>query len=524
MKTLTRVTAAAFCLALAAAVASAAPASAKDDDGPLGEAIDKILAAQSLQGSQADVVVSDAKTGDVIYDHNGDGRAIPASLTKTLTSTAAMDTLGPDFTFTTDVASTGTVRHHTLAADAYLRGTGDPTMLAADYDKLAKSLADKGIKRIDGDLVADDTAYDDTRLGLEWAWDDEPYYYAAPVSALTIAADDDYDAGSVVVTVKPGASEGDKPKVSFSTPSGYLKVDNRATTAAKGADSTLGVDRTHGGNTFVISGQIPVGADPDQEWMAVWEPTGYATAVFRSALRDHGITVSGHTRLGKPTPSGAKSLATHDSMPLSKLLVPFLKLSNNSHAETLAKAIGRKVSGKGTWSAGLKQIRSYASQHGVDTKTLIQADGSGESRRNFIPAKAFNDLLVGVRSEPWFDTWYNALPIACHSDRLDGGTLRSRMCDTPAEGNVHAKTGSMTGVNSLGGYVTDADGRQLVFSIVLNDLVDDAVTGIQDSIAVTLASYKRGDAASVRELGKIPQPKRHAPNGLECSWVKPIVC
>ena len=496
-------------------------AQAQEPDDDLGKALDAILKDEAFDGSQVGVVVADAGNNEDIYNHNGDMRAVPASNNKLLTSAAAMQALGGDYTFDTDLAAEAEPSGGTVDGDLYLRGTGDPTMLAEDYGKLAKKLAKSGVDSVSGDLVADDTAYDSVRLGTEWGWDDEPYYYAAQTSALTVAPDEDYDAGSVIVNVEPGSGDGADAKVSLTPDTDYLEVSSTATT---GGETDLTVDREHGTNKITVSGTIKAGDDPTQEFMSVDEPTGYAADIFAKALADAGIELSGDVRLGETTPDGAKSLAKRESMPLSELLVPFMKLSNNMHAETLTKAMGREDTGKqGTWDSGLKVIESFLADHGVATDKLRQADGSGMSRWNIIPPEQFTALLSDLKGVKWFDTWKKSLPIACEEDRLVGGTLRSRMCDTPAAKNVHAKTGSLTSVSSLAGYVTDADGRELVFSVVTNDYVADSVQALEDKIAVTLASHSQDKPVSESGV-KVPQPDTEAPSGRECSWVKPIAC
>lgn len=489
----------------------------------LSATIDVILADPRLDGAQAGVVVADARTGDTVYQRNGDRRLIPASTTKLLTSAAALELLGPGHRFTTDVRTDGTRRAGVLAGDLYLRGGGDPTMLAADYDALAAQVAAAGIRVVRGDLVADDTRYDATRLGPDWTWDDEPYYYAAQISALTVAPDTDYDAGTVIVTATPGGSAGARPEIGLTPSTGYLRIDNRATTVATGPTS-VSFERAHGSNTIVVTGQIALGAAPTRDWVTVWEPTGYAADVFRSALRRHGVRVIGRTVLGRTTPAGSVGVAHHDSMPLGELMVPFLKLSNNGHAEVLTKEIGRVLTGSGTWSAGLTAISEYVADTGMDTGALRQRDGSGLSRRNLIPPAEFVDLLVAVRAEPWFDTWYAALPMAGDADRFVGGTLRSRMRGTPAAGNVHAKTGSLTGVSGLSGYVTDADGRLLAFAVVTNNYLASSVKILEDQIAVTLASYSTTATSSARIRPPSAPGTPRTPEGIECSWRKPVTC
>ncbi|MEV0650480.1 D-alanyl-D-alanine carboxypeptidase/D-alanyl-D-alanine-endopeptidase [Phytomonospora sp. NPDC050363] len=494
-------------------------------DARLAEILDGVLGDPRLEGAQSTVQVRDAATGETVYDHGGDHAGIPASTMKLLTSAAAMDILGPEHRFVTDVRTDGSLRHGVLDGDLYLRGTGDPTMIDADYDDLARQLAEAGVTAVTGDLVADDTWFDSRRLGLEWAWDDEPYQFAAQVSALNLSAfDTDYNTGTVFIEVIPGA-EGTTPRVRIDPPSKYVKVSNTAKTVAADGEYDVWIERRHGSNVIDVSGTIPVGAEPAADLASVWEPTGLVAEIFRTAMKKHGITVLGGTRTGRATPENAEVLAARKSMPLSEMLVPFMKYSLNSHGEVLVKTIGRAVSGEGTWDAGLSAIGDYLTAKGLDDGKYVIGDGSGMTRRTYVPTAEILDLLVAVRSEPWFATWEAALPVAGDPDPLVGGTLRSRMRGTPAAGNVHAKTGSMTGVSTLSGYVTDADGRALVFGVQLNHLVtQESVRPIEDMIAVALASYSRTAPPETMLAPSLPEPGPEQPVGLECSWVTPKVC
>ncbi|MQY13541.1 D-alanyl-D-alanine carboxypeptidase DacC [Streptomyces sp. RB5] len=510
--------------ALALGLTVSTPASSAPDDDALRQQLTNILADPRLDGAVADVIVADANTGERIFEHSPNTRLMPASNTKLPTSTAAVELLGADYRWSTDVLAAGDRNGTALRGDLYLRGTGDPTMLAADYDALAAQVAAAGITQVTGGVVADDTRFDSNRLGNSWAADDEYSYYSAQISALTLAPDTDYDSGTVIVEAFPGAKAGDKPVVKVTPPNSYVKIDVRGTTVAAGQRDTLGISREHGNNTVVIDGDIPVGASATKEWIAVWEPTGYAAAVFRDALEAHGVRVLGGTRLGVAAPADAEPVATHDSMTLGQLLIPFLKLSNNMHAEMLVKTIGYEKSGAGTWSAGLSRISAYLSSLGVNTAQLRQVDGSGLSRMNNISGEAFVKLLTKVRAEPWFQEWYDALPIACVPDRFTGGTLRSRMCGTKAAGNVRGKTGSLTGASSLSGYVTDADGRELVFTVQLNNYMASSVKDIEDKVGVALASYSAESAPATLTTGPSATRSTAPAADLECSWQKPRMC
>ncbi|MGX1884575.1 D-alanyl-D-alanine carboxypeptidase/D-alanyl-D-alanine endopeptidase [Streptomyces sp. NPDC055287] len=522
----TRAWAGPVAVALACALTWSSPSTtvAGPSDTGLKGAIDTILTDARLDGGAASVVVADAVTGETLYQRDSGDRLMPASNTKLPTSAAAMAILGPDYRYRTDALATGARHGSVLRGDLYLRGTGDPTTLAADYDDLAAQVAASGVKRITGRLVADDTRFDTQRLGRSWAADDESSYYSAQISALTVAPDTDYDAGSVIVTAAPGAEPGAAPELALTPRTGYVDLDVRATTVPAGRPRTLTVEREHGSNTIIVTGDIPVGAAPAKEWVSVWEPTGYAAAVFADALTAHGVRVTGGpTRLGRPTPKDAEPLATHTSMPLKELVRPFMKLSNNMHAEALTKTIGHETAGSGTWAAGLAGISAYLRKEGVNTATLRQVDGSGLSRMNTIPAAEFTKLLRAVRTTPWYADWYGSLPVACDPDRAIGGTLRSRMCKTPAALNARAKTGTLTGASGLSGYVTDAGGRELVFSIVLNNHLAASVKSIEDAIVTTLASSTEKATTLVRPI--TPRAATATTDtGLECSWRKPTPC
>ncbi|MGW5474055.1 D-alanyl-D-alanine carboxypeptidase/D-alanyl-D-alanine endopeptidase [Streptomyces chartreusis] len=503
---------------VAAVLGPGAQAGADSDRTGLPEAVDTILGDPRMEGGVAGVVIADAASGELLYQHLPSTRLMPASNTKLATSAAAMEILGPDHRFGTDVLATGRQSGSRLKGDLYLRGTGDPTLLAGDYDALAERIAAAGITRVDGRLVADDTRFDDRRLGRSWAADDESSYYSAQISALSVAPDTDYDTGTVIVTVRPGAAAGDEPVVTVTPDTDYVDIEVDADTVAAGGANDLTVEREHGTNTVVVSGTTPVGGAGAKEWVTVWEPTGYAAAVFRDALAKHGVKVAGPTRTGLVTPTAARRLASHDSMPLKDLLVPFMKLSNNMHAEILTKAMGHKVSGEGSWGAGLAAIGGYLKGVGLDTGKLRQVDGSGLSRMDNFTAGQLVQLLLAVRSEPWYADWHRSLPVACAPDRFVGGTLRSRMCGTPAALNARAKTGSLTGASALSGYVTDAGGRELVYGIVLNNYLASSVKPLEDAIVVTLArsTAETAGPAAVRGSGTGAD--------IECSWRKPALC
>lgn len=198
----------------------------------LQQQLDALLADPRFEGSQVGLVVRDATTGETLYDRNGGTRLLPASNTKLFSSTAAMHTLGAGFRFHTDVLATAPVRGGKLRGDLYLKGYGDPTSLESDYVALAQQVAKSGVRQIDGDLIADDTYFDKVRLGDTWSWDDEPFYYSAQISALTLAPNTDYDSGTAIVDSLPGATVGAPVKLTMEPANSVIKLVNTATTGA----------------------------------------------------------------------------------------------------------------------------------------------------------------------------------------------------------------------------------------------------------------------------------------------------
>ena len=488
----------------------AVPASAQADDA-LSRDLDAIIGSPALDGADVGLVVRRADTGAVVFAREGDRRGQPASNGKLISSAAALEILGPDHRFRTTVAATGRARAGVLAGDLHLRGTGDPTMLAADYDALAAKVAGSGVKLVQGRLIADDTWFDSVRLGTGWAWDDEPYYYNAQISALTVSPDTDYDAGTVIVRVAPGAA-GQPAAVTTDPPTDYVTIANTAVTGPPGSASSVSVERQHGTNVIAVRGSIPAGGAVESEWSTVSEPTGLVTSLFRDALTRHGVQVLGGTGTGA-TPADARVLGERLSVPLSQLVVPFMKLSNNMHAEILVKTAGRAVFGEGSWTAGLRAMTAELGEWGVDAAALSLRDGSGLSRMDQVSPDQVAALLLAARREPWFGVWYDSLPVAGKSDRLVGGTLRNRMRGTPAEGNVRAKTGTLTGVSALSGYVTTADGTPLVFAMISNNTLTSAKP-FEDAVAVRLAGHRDGATPPAVRVAPEPAPES------ECSWTR----
>lgn len=456
----------------------------------LRQEIDKITHGSRLSNSVCSLAVRHAETGELLYGKNADCGITPASSLKILTAAAALETLGANHRFSTAVLMDGTLDQGVLNGNLYLCGQGDPTLRKSDLDNFAATLARRGVKKVAGDLVGDDTWFDAVRLSPGISQEDESYYYAARISALTLSPNADFDAGSIKVDVKPSRI-GRPVKVILAAGSAFMEVDNRAVTVPKNKANTLLIERKAGTNKIIITGNAPIGSAGTKEWISVPAPAAYALYNFRLALAESGIAFSETSKIldGK-VPETAQLLISKKSMPLQKLLVPFMKLSNNSHAEVLAKEMGKAVYGDGSWKSGLRIMREFLSGLGLDESRWIFEDASGMSHTNKITASELSKLLYYVRSRPWFPHFFNGLPLAGAHGRLVGGTLRRRFKAGAAQKNAIAKTGTLTGISSLSGYARTKDGEWLIFTFLTQEFTTPTVPAI-DQLVEAIAQSKK---------------------------------
>ncbi len=456
----------------------------------LKDKIDDLLEDEALYGAMAGVSIRHADSGEVVYERNAHLRLTPASNTKLFTGAAALETLGPEYVFTTELWTDGDMDDGTLNGNLYLRGKGDPTLTAKDLASMAAFLREQGIKEIRGDVIADDTWYDNIRLSDGIQWSQESEYYAAQVSALTVSPDQDYDAGTVLIRVSPANKEGQPATIEVTPDNVYVEIVNRTKTVKSKKDDELKVERKHGTNTIIVEGPMETNEPVSESWIAVFEPTGLVSELFHQSLVKEGIRVQGsHTKIAE-TPEEATRLYEHSSMALKELFLPFMKLSNNGHAEVLVKEMGKFIHDEGSWDKGLDVIGTEMRRLGVNMDTVQLNDGSGMSATNFIPAHEISQLLFQVQVKEWFPEFRRSLPVAGNKERFVGGTLRDRMQGTEALENVRAKTGTLTGVSSLSGYVTTKAGEPLIFAMVFNHFLVEDVDEIEDQLAIILSEHQ----------------------------------
>ncbi len=442
----------------------------------LAAGIDSIIGAPPLDRTHWGIEVFDPASGRVLYAHDADQHFIPASNTKLVATTTAMALLGPDFRYETPVyALTRSGARDSVATGLVIVGSGDPTLsdaFTATHPGMLAAIADSvraaGIRRIDGDLVVDASAFEERGVDPSWELGDLIWYYAAPINAFAVAE------GTRRLVLLPGYLPGQPAGVRFLGPDPRTAVQNDLMTGPSDARRRFNAERRPGIDTLFLAGIVPAGAAPDTQTLTVVEPAAYAGRALRAALAGRGIPVSGAVRVVYDTaearalgvgPGRLHSIRVADwtSPPLAEIVTAILRPSDNWMAEQVLKTIGLQKQGWGSWRNGIAVEDEFMTgQVGVDSAALWLRDGSGLSAQDLLTPAAIVRILSYVRTQPWAPDYMTALA----APGLKGSTLSHRL--TALEGRLHAKTGSITHVNSLSGYLRTDSGRELVFSILSN--------------------------------------------------------
>ncbi|KYG92261.1 D-alanyl-D-alanine carboxypeptidase [[Bacillus] sp. KCTC 13219] len=442
---------------------------------------------KNIGKSHTSVSLRSLTTGNVLYEHNGQALMKPASTLKLLTGSAALHVLGRDYTFSTELFIDGVIADATLYGDVYIKGGGDPTLQQQDFLTFAKILKRHGIRKIQGNLYGDDSAFSGNALTPGIAKEDETEYYAARISALTMSPNTDYDAGTVIVQIT-GDKTTQPPSFSVLPNASGMKFVNQARTVAKTGKNTLTVKRQYSSNTVIIAGNIPQGSTV-KEWVTLQDPTINTLHAIKNTWQSTGLNISQVTVGRKVIPATASKLYTKESLPLHKLYPVFMKLSNNSIADILVKTLGLEMYGEGNTENGVAALRDYAYSLGLNTKQWRLEDGSGMSHANRVSANELTALLAKMQQQSIYTNFYQGLPIGGQEERFVGGTLRKRFDTNALRGRVVAKTGSITNVYTLSGYVTAKSGRQYAFAIMTDKKNAQALKQIDQLVEVIIQHY-----------------------------------
>src|ERR1700694_3499903 len=411
------------------------PASSRAE---LRHLIDSLTTQLQFRNAQWGVLIVNPRTGDTLYSKDAGKLFMPASNMKIITSAAALTLLGPEYRYKTTFLTNGEKRDSLLDGNLLVIGRGDPTVsdrmrgtATTVMDALADSLRAHRIRQISGSLARVGNAFPDSIYGYGWEWDDLGEYYGAGVDETVL------NEGMAPTKLRPPPDT-----VRDSLYSGPSKNPAKA----------------------------------------------YLDA-FHDALVRKSIRMDGPVRGDSifPTPFKIDTLFVLVSPPLREILPAMMKASQNQIAEILLRTIGLERGGLGTADSARKIVGQQLLAWGVQPDGFVIRDGSGLSDQDLLTPETIVRVLDRIQRDTAFAAFYNSMPIA----GVDG-TIDTRMKGTPAEGNVHAKTGTLARSHSLSGYVTTADGERLIFSILANNTTTPGseVTHVADEIAVALATYR----------------------------------
>lgn len=458
--------------------------------------VDSLVARPEWRNAHWGILIVDPQVGDTLYALNAGKLFMPASNQKLLTAAVALARLGPDYRFRTEFAARGdgrspTVSGGVLRGDLVVTGYGDPTVSDHARDdamiplrEIADSLAARGIERISGKLVVGEDIFPDPELGFGWAWDDLDYAYSAGVDELF------FNEGFTRIVLHGGARAGD-PVTAYTAPArSYPALQVEAVTAAAGDTTAADAEATTlPDGRVVVTGTVPT-RDSVVIQITFRKQAPAYLAALREALAERGIEVDGNPP-GGATPASPPivPLFTTYSAPLGEIMPLLQKPSQNQIAEIFLRTVGRELTGSGSADSGQVVVERQLQAWGAAPDGFVVRDGSGLSRHDYVSPATIVTVLDVMTRDPAFQVYYDALPIA----GVDG-TIENRMRGTPAQGNVHAKTGYIDRARSLSGYVTTADGHRLLFSILANNWTTRVrqVEDVQDAIAARLASMTLG--------------------------------
>src|SRR5882724_5735635 len=459
-----------------------------------------ILSKPDLSRGFWGIEVVSLSNGKTLFAQNADKLFTPASNTKLFITAAALALIGPDYNFRTTVETNGTLdKHGRLIGDLVLVGRGDPNLSGRELpyllrternehpiqvlEQLADELVQKGVKYVDGDLIADDSYFAFERYGEGWSQDDLVWADGAPVSALTI------NDNVVFVNILPGDRVGERAFVSITPFADYYRIDNRIITTPGGTQRKIFINREPGSTLLTLWGNVPLDDAGASEDLAIEDPAEFAATLFRGLLQTRGVSVYGrqrtrHTELASlstftvtasaPARGGdepmrslqnqALVLASYQSKPLVDDVRVINKVSQNLHAEILLRLLGREKGTAGTVEGGIEVLRGFLTQAGISNDQYVFYDGSGLSRQNLVTPHAIVQLLRYASLQPWGTAYKSTFPVSgvdgSLSDRLSAPRLQSR---------VSGKTGSLGGVKTLSGYATTDSGEAVVFSMLSNN-------------------------------------------------------
>ena len=427
------------------------------------ERLASLVNSSVARSADTGIQVVEVDSGKVIAERNPHLPLTPASNMKIFTTAAAIDLLRPTFEVTTDVSVRGEIlASGELDGDLRITGRGDPTIAGRFHDgsstavvqQWAADLRRAGIKTVRGDLVFEYGYFDTEYVHPTWPRDQLVNWYEAPIAAFSMQE------GCVQVRVLPGRS-GRPCVVQLEPPTRYLRVDNGCRTG-RGLPF---ITRALGTNTITVRGGVPARSGATEIFVTVENPVHYFATVAKETLELSGISFRGGMKLVARDPRTDWRVVTRHTTPLSVLVYVINKKSQNHYAEQVLKILGAERRKEGSWEAGTAEIEEWLTgKIGVPPSEFHPADGSGMSRHNLASTNAFITLLRYMWKSPWREEFVSSLPYSGDPDSKFGNRLRKQ----PFARQVYAKTGYISGVIGLSGYVHAQSGKIYAFSFLFN--------------------------------------------------------
>jgi D-alanyl-D-alanine carboxypeptidase/D-alanyl-D-alanine-endopeptidase (penicillin-binding protein 4) len=455
--------------------------SSKPEDIALVAKIDDLIEKSEFANARWGIFAVSLKDGRVLVGRDAQKLFNPASVQKILTSIVALDKLGADFRWKTSVVSENQIADGTLDGDLILYGQGAPDFTTDGAEGLATQLQAKGLKRVKGNIVGDESYFKGDKLGDGWSWNDIQWYYGAEASALSI----NYNQVSIVL-------ENGKPRVVPETD--LVQISGDVNPPDEGETEAIGVNRELGGNKIYVWGK---GKNLDSS-VAMENPALWSAQILKEALRAKGITVEGAIRSvdwrteNRTNVENTSELASIESQTLGEIVRRMNKESVNLYAELILRMLGKKFGDeapeenprkqkmRGDDSAGASVIKKWLTENGASfQQTESIRDGSGLSRLNFVTPETLGRALIAASRMRSAEAFRNSLPVAGTD-----GTLGGRLANV--RGKIAAKTGTMAYVNSLAGFAQN-ERETLAFAILCNNETRRADSSVLiDAIASSL--------------------------------------
>jgi D-alanyl-D-alanine carboxypeptidase/D-alanyl-D-alanine-endopeptidase (penicillin-binding protein 4) len=445
-----------------------------------GLEIDNVINEGHLTKARWGIFVMSMKDGRVLYSHDGDKLFTPASNMKVYTTAAALDLLGAEYRWRSSVyvdkqPDAGGV----IDGNLTLFGRGAPDLNSFGkngLNSLADQLYQHGVRRVNGNIIGDESYFRGELYGLGWQWNDLQWYFGAEPSALTV------DENSLELKIAPADKVGNAATLTLNRETNYLHLTNNTTTVARDAPTTIGINRGLSDSELRVWGDFPTGGRPFTAYLSVPNPALWAATLFKEALIARGIKVDGEAR-GRDFRVAeserfdlkkAIEIAQEDSATLGEIVRHTNKQSDNLYAELILRTLGKergasapdpdphKNRERGDDEAGTAVVKAWLDHSGIPSDGLEIRDGSGLSRLDLVTPEATARLLVAIAKTNAASAFRDSLPIAGRD-----GTLSGRLVSS--SGSVVAKTGTLTYTHSLSGYATGQNGEVLAFSIFCND-------------------------------------------------------